>query len=122
MLPPALLVLAAVFLLPSCASSTGSVEPALCFESQEKARSVGQQIFDNGFTRRVNYWLTGDASNGLSGLGLLWGGISPEKYCAKGQFPIVITYKPTTTQFEEKSVLEWSNLVLRQMLRELETE
>lgn len=107
-----------VVLLPSCAS-TGSTEAAHCFESQERARYVGQQIFNNGFTHRVNYWLSGDIDNGLSGLGLLWGGLSPEQYCEAGQFPIIITYHAETSQHDEQDVMEWSRLVFGRMLREL---
>jgi len=116
-----LFLLMIVVLLPSCAS-TSSTEAAYCFKSQEEARHVGQKIFNNGFTHRVNYWISGDIDNGLSGLGLLWGGISPEQYCDSGRFPIVITYEAKILKYNEQDVMEWSRLVFGQMLKELNDE
>src|SRR5690606_26868334 len=116
-----LFLLMIVVLLPSCAS-TSSTEAAYCFKSQAEARHVGQKIFNNGFTHRVNYWISGDIDNGLSGLGLLWGGISPEQYCASRCFPTLITSEAQILNYNEEDETEWARLVFGQMLKELNAE
>jgi hypothetical protein len=94
-----------------------SYEP-VCFDTEDEARTVGNNIFGEGFNNRVSYWVTGDANISIPSLGLLWAGFNPQLYCPTGGYPILITFDSKDSPYDSENVLRWAKIVLKIMIRE----
>jgi len=106
-----------VFLV-SCSSTKVAHHESICLDSEEAARTLGQQVFDAGFNSRVSYWVTGDPTKPIRGLGLMYGGFDPKPYCPDGGYPVVVIFESEGTEHDIDKVMSWSRTVLRSMARE----
>ena len=104
--------------LSGCSSTTDTVYQPVCLPSEQQARELGSDIYDDGFNGRVSYWVTGDPNIIITSLGLLYGGFDPKEYCESGGYPIIITFNPSKTNLDTDKVLKWSQIVLTTMLKE----
>lgn len=101
-----------------CSSTSNVIYSSPCFDTQQEAASVGNDIFNLGFNNRVSYWATGDASNSIVGLGLSYGGFDPKPYCPDGGYPILVYFDSSKSNLDTENVKNLSKIVLKAMLKE----
>jgi hypothetical protein len=105
-------------LLVSCSSTGNILASSPCFDSQQEAADVGNDIMNMGFNNRVSYWVTGDSNNTIIGLGLMYGGFDPKPYCPEGGYPIIVWLDNNESGLDIKKVKSWSEVTLKLMLKE----
>jgi len=116
-----LLIGVSMFLF-GCSSTSNVIYSSPCYDTQEEAASVGNDIFNLGFNNRVSYWATGDAGRGIAGLGLTYGGFDPKPYCPDGGFPILVYFDSSKSNLNIGNVSDLSEIVLKAMLKERANE
>ncbi|AWL11727.1 hypothetical protein HMF8227_01246 [Saliniradius amylolyticus] len=112
------LCLSACSLTPSSKQESRPVYQAFCLGSEAEARRLGNDIYRNGYSSRVSYWVYGDSSIEISSLALLWEGFDRHNFCDPSTYPIVIRFKKEQTGIATDQVYKWSKIVLENMLRE----
>lgn len=105
-------------LISACATKHQTAYRPVCLDRLEDARQLGDEIFEDGFVNRVNYWVNGDPQIQVGQLGLMWDGFEHSLFCPKGGYPIIIVFDRNDSQFSSEHVLRWSEIVLTNMLRE----
>ena len=104
--------------LVGCSTTQPEKEVVLCFQSQDKAATMGMKIFNDRFTERTRYWLDG-TNNDIKGLGLQWLDLANSDYCEKHQFPLVVIYEPRNGyEFPPQKVIAAGKLTATLLLRE----
>lgn len=116
------LLLSVSMFLFACSATSNVIYSSPCFDTQEEAASVGNDIFNLGFNNRVSYWATGDASNSIVGLGLSYGGFDPKPYCPNGGYPILVYFDSSKSNLNTENVSDLSEIVLKAMLKERASE
>ncbi len=107
-----------VSFLSSCATRQITSYVPICFASKDEAQKVAELIFANGFTRNVGYEVTGQPI-GLTGLGLMYAGFAPDKYCKDGQYPVLISYEQYHSQLDPQEVLFKAKIVFNKMQHDI---
>lgn len=112
------LCLSACSLTPNSNQESRPVYQAFCLGSKAEATRLGNDIYNNGYSSRVSYWVYGDSSVKISSLALLWEGFDRHNFCDPSTYPIVIRFKKEQTGIATDQVYKWSKIVLENMLRE----
>ncbi len=62
-------------LLLGCSSTNKTTYQPVCFQSVEQAINMGESLISAGYFEKVSYWVNGDPSIPVRGLGWVWNGM-----------------------------------------------
>lgn len=105
-------------LLPGCCSTNKTISQPVCFQSVEQARNIGESVVSAGYFEKVNYWVNGDPSIPVRGLGLKWDGFDHSMYCPAGGYPVLISYLDKDALGNSEKVIKWAQMVFKNMIKE----
>ncbi|WP_412522148.1 hypothetical protein [Shewanella algae] len=105
-------------LLLGCSSTNKTTYQPVCFQSVEQAINMGESLISAGYFEKVSYWVNGDPSIPVRGLGLKWDGFEHSKYCPNGGYPVLISYLDKDELGNSELVIKWAQIVFKNMLKE----
>ncbi|WP_345873924.1 hypothetical protein [Shewanella algae] len=105
-------------LLLGCSSTNKTTYQPVCFQSVEQAINIGESLISAGYFEKVSYWVNGDPSIPVRGLGLKWDGFEHSKYCPSGRYPVLISYLDKDELGNSEIVIKWAQIVFKNMLKE----